>query len=485
MKAKSLTLAIISALALAGCPLTDDDDDDTKTTSKLRVTHASSDAPLVAINLNGETVEGLEMVDYQGASGLLTIDSGTYEVAVEALLTGEDTLEVINENLDFAPDMQYDVFALGQTANIAPVVLSREDIAPEGEDVRLDVLHAHPDVPPVDIYLTTDEEITNADPAVPGLGFAIDSDILPVTIGSGTYRIRVTVAGSKDVAFDSGELDLAGGSDLMITAVPNVDGGAVSPVNLLVADGEGVAVLRNVDEQATVRVAHAVKDAVNVDVQAGGNTVAGFDDIMFREFRSGDLPADSYDLSVVATIDPSIVVFDAPGTEFTAGSATTIYAVGTFVSATEFDIEPLVIEEDLRSVATYAKVRVVHASPAAGDIGLVDIHASADGMFSESTVVLEGVDFKDSAVLNVPAGTYTLAVILQGDDTFTPAVEATAMVEDGGVYSVVATDDFAGGLVLNVDNSANAGGDDDMDTAEDEAMDTEDSEETEAVPETE
>ncbi|WP_197078559.1 hypothetical protein [Photobacterium gaetbulicola] len=52
----------------------------------------------------------------------------------------------------------------------------------------------------------------------------------------------MTVAGSKDVAFDSGELDLAGGSDLMITAVPNVDGGAVSPVNLLVADG--IAVLR-------------------------------------------------------------------------------------------------------------------------------------------------------------------------------------------------------------------------------------------------
>ena len=109
-----------------------------KTTSKLRVTHASSDA-LVAINLNGDTVDGLEMVDYQVASGLLTIDSGTYEVAVEALLTGEDTLEVINENLEFAPDMQYDVFALNQTANIMPVVLSREDVAPEGTDVRLDV----------------------------------------------------------------------------------------------------------------------------------------------------------------------------------------------------------------------------------------------------------------------------------------------------------------------------------------------------------
>ena len=470
MKAKSLTLAIISALALAGCPITDDDDDDTKTTSKLRVTHASSDAPLVAINLNGETVEGLEMVDYQVASGLLTIDSGTYEVAVEALLTGEDTLEVINENLDFAPDMQYDVFALGQTANIAPVVLSREDVAPEGGDVRLDVLHAHPDVPPVDIYLTTDEEITDAAPAVPGLGFAIDSDILPVTIDSGTYRIRVTVAGSKDVAFDSGELDLAGGSDLMITAVPNVDGGAVSPVNLLVADGEGVAVLRNTGEKATVRVVHTVGDVMPlpVDVLASGTPVEGLEDILFGEFRSLDIDAGSYDLEVGAA-DGGPVVIEAPGVEFAAGSATSIYAMGNLNSVTDETIEPVVIEEDLRSVATYAKVRVVHANTFAG---LVDVHASTDGMFSESTVVLEGVDFTESAVLNVPAGTYMLAVTATGD--LNPLITGEAAVEDGGVYTVVALEDLTFGI--NVD-SADAG---DAGDAADADMEAEPEAETES-----
>lgn len=469
MKAKSLSLAIISALALAGCPLTDDDDDNTKTTSKLRVTHASSDAPLVAINLNGETVEGLEMVDYQVASGLLTIDSGTYEVAVEALLTGEDTLEVINENLDFAPDMQYDVFALGQTANIAPVVLSREDVAPEGGDVRLDVLHAHPDVPPVDIYLTTAEEITDADPAVSGLGFAIDSDILPVTIDSGTYRIRVTVAGSKDVAFDSGELDLAGGSDLMITAVPNVDGGAVSPVNLLVADGEGVAVLRNTGEKATVRVVHAVGDAPEVDVLASDAPVDGLTGIEFKEFRSLDVDTGSYDLKVAASSDNSLVVIDAPGVEFAAGSETSIYAMGTLGDVTNETIEPVVIEEDLRSVATYAKVRVVHANTVAGT---VDVHASTDGMFSESTVVLEGVEFTQSAVLNVPAGTYMLAVTATGD--LNPLITGEATVEDGGVYTVVALEDLTLGINVDSDNSADAG------DAGDAAMETEPEAETES-----
>ncbi|GAL04409.1 hypothetical protein JCM19237_1081 [Photobacterium aphoticum] len=440
MTLKPLSLAVISAVLLVGC----NDDNDT---AKLRVTHASSDAPLVAVKLNGDVVDALAEVDYQQASPFLAVDSGTYDVAVDALLPADETLEVIAANLDLASDMQYDVFAVNNTASIEPVVLMRDDIFIGGNQVRVDVLHAHPDVSEVDIYLSTSDSITSEAPAISGLAFKVDSPDLPVTLPSDTYRIRVTLAGQKEVVFDSGELDLAGGSDLMITAVPNVDGGAVSPVNLLVADGDDMAVLRNTGEKATVRVVHAVKDAVEVDVQASGSTVAGFEAIAFKEFRSEDLPAGSYDLSVVANIDPSIVVFDAPGTEVESGTASSIYAVGSFVSASDFDIEPLLIEEDLRSVATYAKVRVVHASTAAGT---VDVHASADGMFSEATVVLEDVEFKDNAVLNVPGGSYSLAVTPA--NSLEPLITGDASVEDGGVYSVVATDDLSG-FVINVDTT--------------------------------
>jgi len=446
MKANSLALVLGSTVLLTGCLLEDE--------PQLRVTHASSDAPLVAITINGKVVDGLEEVDYQVASGFLNLEEGTYNIGVEALLAGGEKTEVIGANLDFAPDMQYDIIALNSAADIEPVVLSRESIGPEAGEVRIDVLHAHPDVSGVDIYLATDETIDGVEPSVGGLEFKIDSPDLPVTISSGTYRIRVTLAGEKSVVFDSGELELAGGSDLMITAVPNVDGGAVSPVNLLVADGEGAAILRNKEEKATVRVVHAVDDAPEVDVLASGSPVDGLTMIAFREFRSLDLEPDSYDLSVAASIDNSLVVIDAPDTSIEAGTTTSIYAVGKLNSVTDSTIEPLVIAEDLRSVALYGKVRVVHASPTAGDLGLVDIHASADGVFDETTAVIKGVDFKDTATLNVPAGTYFLAVILASDGTFSPAVEAMAMVEDGGVYSVVATDDFAGGLVLNVDNSA-------------------------------
>ncbi|WP_064609412.1 DUF4397 domain-containing protein [Photobacterium sp. J15] len=452
MKMKSVVLALGSAIFITGCPLLEDDD------SQIRVTHASSDAPEVAVKLNGGIVEGLEKVDYQVGSGLIELESGAYDIAVDALLPGDTSSEVISTNLNFSPDMQYDIIAVNSAANIEAVVLSREDIAPASDEVRLDVLHAHPDVGAVDIYLTTADELTDEAPAVSGLAFKVDATELPVSIPSGKYRIRITLNGDDDktVAFDSGEMDLVGGSDLMITAVPNVDGGAVSPVNLLVADGTEVNVLRNSEEQSGVRVVHAVDDAPEVDVLASDAPVDGLTNIAFTQFRSLDLAPGSYDLSVAASSDNSLVVIDAPGTEFVAGTTTSVYAVGKLNDIATSTIEPLIIPEDLRSVALYAKLRVVHASVTAGDLGLVDIHASADGIYDETTAVLKGVDFKDTATLIVPAGTYSLAVILASDNTFTPAVEAVATVEDGGVYSAVATDNTGGGflLTLNEDNTA-------------------------------
>ncbi|WP_220720072.1 DUF4397 domain-containing protein [Agarivorans litoreus] len=450
MKLAKSGLLLGSAVLLAACG---SDDDHVETPmSSVRVTHASADAPLVEVKANGETFAGLSMVDYRQGSAWVPVASGSYDISVDAILPG-DNAEVIAANLEFSPDMQYDIIALNYAASIEPVVLSRSGDAVDAASVRLDVLHGHPDVGGVDIYLTTAADITNEAAAITNLEFKVDSADLPVTVPADTYRIRITGTGSKTVVFDSGEVELAGGSDLMLTAVPNSDMGSVSPVNVLLADGSAVSVVRDMGETSHIRVVHAVDDAPMVDVLASGAQVAGFTGIAFKEFRSGDLPAASYDLSVAASADNSLVVIDAPGVMLDAGAETSIYAVGKLNAVTDSTIEPLVISEDLRSVALYSKVRVVHASPTAGDLGLVDIHASADGNFSADTVVLAGVDFKDNAVLNVPGGTYTFAVILASDMTYSPAIETMATIENGGVYSAVATDDFTD-LVLNVDTMA-------------------------------
>jgi len=446
--AKSILL-LSSAVLVVGC--NSDDEPPNTPMSAVRITHASADAPLVEVKANGETFAGLNMVDYRQASAWQSVASGSYDISVDALLPSGG-LEVIAANLEFSPDMQYDIVALNYAASIEPLVLSRSNESVDETSVRLDVLHAHPDVGAVDIYLTTAADLAAETPAISNLAFKVDSDALPVTVPAANYRVRITASGDKTVVFDSGEVALAGGSDLMLSAVPNTDAGAQSPVSLLLADGDGVSVIADANETSHLRVVHAVDDAPMVDVLLGSNPAAGFTDIAFKQFRSGELAAGSYDISVAASADNSLVVIDAPNTQLDAGAETSIYAVGKLNAVTDNTIEPLVISEDLRSVALYSKLRVVHASPSAAALGLVDIHASVDGNYSADTVVLSGLDFKDNALLNVAEGTYYFAVILSSDDTYTPAIESMATLENGGVYSAVASDDFSG-LVLNLDNS--------------------------------
>ncbi|KJF94277.1 hypothetical protein UB33_09055 [Photobacterium angustum] len=446
MKKTTLTLLTTAALILNGCNSDSHDDNAEMPTSQLRVTHASADAPLVSILMDGDVVSSLSNVDYQQGSPLLTVDSGSHDLIVRGLLANDATADVITANaVNLAPDMQYDVFAVNNVSAIEPVILSRSNESPDDQSIRVDVLHGHPNVGGVDIHVTTGPSISEDTITISDLTFKEDDANLPVTLPAGDYRIRITLAGKStdaDVVYDSGNIALDGGSDLMVTAVPNISGGAVSPVNLLVADGTSVNVLRNTGEKSTVRVGHAVADLGDVDVRASGNVVSGLDSISYETIKSLDLTPDSYDLTVTPSGATTPEAIKAPGTTFAAGSETTIFAVGQFAAQS---IEPVVIEDDLRSVATYAKLRVVHANPVAGT---VDIHATPTGTgFSADTVVLKNVNFKDSAVLNVGEGNYDFAVAEAGT-TNVLLTAANVALAGGNVATAFATEDS---IALNVD----------------------------------
>ncbi|GAL34855.1 hypothetical protein JCM19240_4405 [Vibrio maritimus] len=381
-----------AAITIVGCG-----SDSDHPSTQVRVTHASADAPLVNIKANGAILSGLTDVDYQVGSGLITIDSGTYDLSVEGIGPDGSATEVLPvSGVNFAPDMQYDVFALNKVASLQGVILSRSGVKPDSNSVRIDVLHAHPDVGAVDIHLANVPSISAATVGVAGLSFAVDSSDLPITVPADTYRIRVTLAGQStdaDVVFDSGELDLPGGTDLMVTAVPNVVNTAAgdSPVNLLVADGSSVTVLRDSDEKAIVRAAHAIKDLAAVDVLANGTAVAGLTGLTYENVASVAISPGTVNIGIAATNTTTPELISVPNATFSAGSETTIFAVGR---ASDSSQEALEIKDDLRGVATYAKIRVVHANPTAA-AALVDIHAVADGgAFSADTAVLKGSSSK-------------------------------------------------------------------------------------------
>ncbi|QOT82168.1 DUF4397 domain-containing protein [Cupriavidus basilensis] len=96
----------------------------------------------------------------------------------------------------------------------------------------------------VDIYLTVPAaDLAAATPTFAAVAYksavpASGSD--SINLNGGTYRLRITTAGTKTVIFDSGALTLANNADWLITTIP-VDGiGATVPnkIKVLVARGD-------------------------------------------------------------------------------------------------------------------------------------------------------------------------------------------------------------------------------------------------------
>jgi hypothetical protein len=220
MKKPTLALALLATFALAAC---DDDDDDVTgpvTTAQLRVVHASPDAPNVDVLVDNAPV--LTNVAYKAASSYLEVPSGSRNLKVRA--SGTSTV-VIDQNGTLAQGAFYTVLATGRVASIAPVVLTDDQTSPASGNIRLRLVHAAPTAGNVDIYVTAPTaDIATATPTLTNVAFRAASNYLEVP--AGTYRVRITPAGTKTVAIDANNVALAAGQVRTAVAVDAAGGGA-------------------------------------------------------------------------------------------------------------------------------------------------------------------------------------------------------------------------------------------------------------------
>ena len=219
MKKPTLALALLATFALAAC---NDDEDVTGpvTTAQLRVVHASPDAPNVDVLLDNAPV--LTNVAYKVASSYLEVPSGSRNLKVRA--TGTSTV-VIDQNGTLDQNGFYTVLATGRVASIAPLVLTDDQTSPASGKIRLRLVHASPTAGNVDIYVTAPTaDIATATPTLANVAFRAASNYLEVP--AGTYRVRITPAGTKTVAIDVNNVALAAGQVRTAVAVDAPGGGA-------------------------------------------------------------------------------------------------------------------------------------------------------------------------------------------------------------------------------------------------------------------
>jgi len=440
---------LASLLALSAC---DSDDpialaiDDPVPTFDVQVLHASPDAPAVDVLVDGAVV--LEDVDYKVGSGRLVLGEGRHSIAIEGILPGGNAPVIGPVDLDFAGEMIYTIAAVGDAAGIEPVVVSQPRTPVAAGSARVHILHAAASAPEVDVYVTAPGDSLTG--IAPTGTFAFRGTIGPAEIAAGNYRIRVTPAGDQDtVVFDSGTVTLAEGRDLFLAAVPNtVDQSTVfrlaSPISLAVLTGDGSLEILDAATPARLRVVHASPDAPAVDVVVNdGFALPLVQDLAFADIAGPvAVVPDDFNIKVTAADNAGAIVIDAD-VSLVAGQAYDVLAVGPLAT-----IEPLVLNDDPRSVSLFAKVRIVHASPTARD---VDIYVTAPGTDITSVEpVLVSIPFKaNTDFLELPAGTYDVTVTPAGSKTAAIG-PATLSFSNGDVLTVIARDAVGGGAPLDV-----------------------------------
>ncbi|MDW3681536.1 DUF4397 domain-containing protein [Cupriavidus sp. CV2] len=235
-----LGLALAAAAALSACGGGDDSLAARIGVSKpaVRVIHAIPAGPNIDVLQNG-TKTSLLNEPYKFVSKYFDVDTGSQLFGVN--IAGTNT-SIGSATVDAHTGHKYTVVALpGATA---ADLLTIDD--PYGKNIlsdkaRVRGLNASVNAQNVDMYVTAPAVDLNT--VTPTFAAVAYKSAVPasgqdsINLEGGTYRLRITTAGTKTVIFDSGALTLNNNADWLITSIP-VDGiGAVVPnkIKVLVA----------------------------------------------------------------------------------------------------------------------------------------------------------------------------------------------------------------------------------------------------------
>jgi len=416
-------------------------------TTALRVVHAVADAPSVNVNLDGTEV--LSEVPFGVGSGFLTIDEGAYDISVDAIVPPDQTVTVIDvQDLPLDSGSEYNIIAVGVTAtgSIEPLVIPATPFDVSTGQAQLVVAHASPSAPQVDVYLTAPDD--PLDPAVNRAASFSFKENFSATVPPGTYQIRITLADDPDtVVFDSGPGDLPGG-DFLVAAVDNTGPGA-SPVSLIIVDRDGQSdAIMDVATPSVITAVHDSPDAPIVDILADDRTTQQdealkiVDSLAYTQFDYlSEVPPGQYTLSVTPEDNPSVNALQIEA-DLLAGDEVTALVTGFLANPPSQDLalQALVLVDDTRSIATEARVRIVHGSPSTPE---VDIYVTEPGAVigdPDVSPAFSSVPFlADTGFVSLAPGTYDVTVTLAGDTT--PAIQVEGLVVAGGdVLTAIARD---------------------------------------------
>jgi len=199
--------------------------------ARVRVIHASPDAPAVDIYVDGAVA--LDGIPFKSATDYVPVPAG--QRIFQVFVAGTQT-KVAEVNVSLAGGASFSVIATGfATPAKSPGLrlLLLQDILPiDMASAYVRVVHGAPSAPAVDVYVGAPfQTLRNRTAALSNVPFGVNSNYLAIPANTGLMA-RVTPAGTRTIAIQSGRLSLPMGAVATVIAIDATGGG--TPFDFLI-----------------------------------------------------------------------------------------------------------------------------------------------------------------------------------------------------------------------------------------------------------
>jgi uncharacterized protein DUF4397 len=157
---------------------------------------------------------------------------GSWPVALRR--TADTTVKLVDATIAVTANTDYSIYSAGTATGIDTFILTDDNTAPAATAIRLRVVHASKSSPAVDVYVTAAAtDIATIAPSAAGLAYKAGSAYL--TPAAGTYRVRITAAGTKaPLLLDTTLPALAAGAARTVVFLDRAAGGTPATSAVLV-----------------------------------------------------------------------------------------------------------------------------------------------------------------------------------------------------------------------------------------------------------
>ncbi|MED5620637.1 DUF4397 domain-containing protein [Ideonella sp. BN130291] len=255
--------ACLAAALVAGCGGSGSDDSGT---ASLRVVNASPGYGQLDFYVDDSIA--LSSIASGTATSYISLSSGTAHSTLFTRTGSATTVQ--SQDRTLSADVAYTVVAYGWEGSLKTFHLSEDESAPDSGKAKLRTVNTAPDAGTLDVYVTgVTDSLTDVSPvnsSVAGNSLSAFS-----TLTQGTYRIRVTAAGSKtDVRLDIPSVTLDSQEVASLIVTPTT-GGVL--VNALVLPQKG-QLESYTNTYGRARLVAAVSGNAGVAAAAGSTTLS-------------------------------------------------------------------------------------------------------------------------------------------------------------------------------------------------------------------